>query len=757
MHRVYQWIPWCIVVALVVAAGIWGIQLKRERDEWNALTKGGTAVAMSVQHPQTGAVFPANASAPIVVWDNQTPEVDRWIVGVKTPHARWLYHHVQPRWHIPEEDWQRLTSLAPVESVELFIGGYDRNRSGRLAVVNRVVFGVTREKVEAPLFYREVVLPFIQAVKDPSRIRWRFGGIEGCEPPPIVLQNLPVCGNCHSFSRDGGLLAMDVDYANSKGSYIISRTGRDMKLATSDIITWDDYRKEDGEQTFGLLSQISPDGRYVLSTVKDRSVFVPRPDLAFSQLFFPLKGIIAVYDRERKEYFPLPGADDPAMVQSNPVWSPDGKWVLFARNRAYELKNVKAIGAVVLNPNECKEFLKDGKEFRYDLYRLPFNEGKGGTPEPVRGASANGKSNYFPKYSPDGKWIIFCQARNYMLLQPDSALYIIPAEGGQARRLECNLGRMNSWHSWSPDGRWLVFSSKADSDYTQLYLTHINEKGEASPAIWLDRMVAEGRAANIPEFVPLTGTAIAHIQEQFLDDYSYTRAGNEFYRAGDADLAIQKYREALAMNPNNAMAHQRLGFLLFNVKNETQEGMAHTQEAVRLEPGNPFAQYDLGMALGEMEDRTNAVKHLSEAVRLIPNGFDSQYNPVDMRFSLAKVLYCMGNAQQCLPVLLELLQRAPAHTEANYLMAMALVCQGKNEESRPYYQKAVAANPALAKLPDYYDLLSRDYYGKKDYVAALSAAEKAHQLAYNSGRSDQSVKLQQRIVQCRQALSASTH
>lgn len=755
MHRVYQWIPWCIVVALVVAAGIWGIQLRREWDEWNALTKGGSAVAVSVHHPQTGAVFPANASAPIVVWDNQTPEVDRWIVGVKTSHARWLYHHVQPRWHVPEKDWKRLTATAPVESVEIFIAGYDRKHSGRLAAASRVVVSITQEKVEAPLFYREVVLPFIQAVKDPSRIRWRFGGIEGCEPPPIVLQKLPVCGNCHSFSRDGGLLAMDVDYANSKGSYIISRTGRDMKLATSDIITWDDYRKEDGQQTFGLLSQISPDGRYVLSTVKDRSVFVPRPDLAFSQLFFPLKGIIAVYDRERKEYFPLPGADDPAMVQSNPVWSPDGKWVLFARNRAYELKNVKAIGAVVLNPNECKEFLKDGKEFRYDLYRLPFNGGRGGTPEPLRGASGNGKSNFFPKISPDGRWIIFCQASNYMLLQPDSALFIIPAEGGEARRLGCNLGRMNSWHSWSPDGRWLAFSSKADSDYTQLYLTHINEKGEASPAIWLDRMVAEGRAANIPEFVPLASGAIAHIQEQFLDDYSYTRAGNEFYRAGEPDLAIQKYSEALAMNPNNAMAHQRLGFLLFNVRNKTDEGLVHAQEAVRLESMNPFAQYDLGMAMMEMGDGTNAAIHLAEAVRLLPNGFDSQYNAVDMRFSLAKVLYNLGNAQECRRMVQELLQRVPAHAEGNYLMAMTLIQQRQGEESMPYYQKAIEASPGLAKLPDYYDLLSRDYFDKKDYAAALSAAEKAYGLVCNTRRSDQSARLQRRITQCRQAMSVA--
>jgi len=34
----------------------------------------------------------------------------------------------------------------------------------------------------------------------------------------------------------------------------------------------------------------------------------------------------------------------------------------------------------------------------YDLYRIPFNNGKGGTPEPIPGASDNGLSNSFPKF-----------------------------------------------------------------------------------------------------------------------------------------------------------------------------------------------------------------------------------------------------------------------------------------------------------------------------------------------------------------------
>jgi Tfp pilus assembly protein PilF len=37
--------------------------------------------------------------------------------------------------------------------------------------------------------------------------------------------------------------------------------------------------------------------------------------------------------------------------------------------------------------------------------------------------------------------------------------------------------------------------------------------------------------------------------------------------------AIAKYRTALSMNPNNAMAHQRLGFLLYRVKHQPQEAM----------------------------------------------------------------------------------------------------------------------------------------------------------------------------------------
>ena len=471
--------------AAIVAAGIFVVCYKpgpSVEDIFALYQYDAEYDALTIQRPLDGTFFPPDIAPLAFQWEDTNSRSNMWLISFvfHDNNAPMNIITNESEWVPEQQQWETLKKRSFEKETSVIILGISSRLTTRILSAGEISIKTSEDPVGAPLFYREVNLPFIDAVKDPSNIRWRFGSISSPEQPPIILENLPVCGNCHSFDAEGKTLAMDVDYANSKASYVIKKVAEQMTLATSDIITWNDYKKEDGQQTFGLLSQISPDGRFVLSTVKDASVFVPKPELAFSQLFFPIKGILCVYDRQTQTFKSLPGADDPQFVQSNPSWSPDGKYIVFVRAVAYKLKKVTGPRRLLLTPEQCEEFLKDGKPFLFDLYRIPFNGGKGGAPEPIEGASNNGMSNYFAKYSPDGKWIVFCKAKSYMLLQPDSELYIIPAEGGPSRKLSCNTNRMNSWHSFSPNGRWLAFSSKANSAYTQLFLTHIDEQGRSS-------------------------------------------------------------------------------------------------------------------------------------------------------------------------------------------------------------------------------------------------------------------------------------
>ena len=196
----------------------------------------------------------------------------------------------------------------------------------------------------------------------------------------------------------------------------------------------------------------------------------------------------------------LPGADLGKYVQSNAVWTPDGKNIIFSRAEALP-RDSDIYEIDVKNEDLVNQYVERKKGLKFNLCIIPFNNGNGGEARPIEGASNNGKSNYFPAVSPDGKWIIFCRAENFMLLMPDSRLYIVPVSGGKARELNCNFNSMNSWHSWSPNSRWIVFASKVLNPYTDMFLAHIDEDGNASIPVLVDRVRVNSRVINYPEFV----------------------------------------------------------------------------------------------------------------------------------------------------------------------------------------------------------------------------------------------------------------
>ena len=113
---------------------------------------------------------------------------------------------------------------------------------------------------------------------------------------------------------------------------------------------------------------------------------------------------------------------------------------------------------------------------------LPFNDGKGGTAEPIVGASQNGMSNNFPKVSPDGKWIVFVECHNGQLMRPDSQLYIVPLRAARRGGMQCKHAPDEFVAQLFAQRALAGFFLEGGSPYTQMYLTHIDADGNDSPA-----------------------------------------------------------------------------------------------------------------------------------------------------------------------------------------------------------------------------------------------------------------------------------
>jgi len=683
------------------------------------------SAGLEILSPFDEALFPPDVVAPTFRWKDDTPGADAWriVFHFSDGGDALEFRSRRTEWTVPDAAWEDVKRRTRGRDARVTISGVGGAPAEAVLSEATVRLRTSEDEVGAPLFFREVNLPFLTAVKNPAaHIRWRFGPISSREPPPIVLEKLPVCGNCHSFSADGSTLAMEVDSGNDKGSYTVAPIEERIVLDSGNVFTWNDYRREDGEPTFGLLCQVSPDGRYVAGTVKDRALAVYRPDLMFSQLFFLVKGILAIYDRREKTFHALPGADDRRFVQTNATWSPDGKTLVFARCEAYEPEGLEDVKSVLVPREAAGDFLDGKRQFRYDLYRIPFNGGKGGKAEPIEGASNNGMSNYFPKFSPDGRWIVFCKADSFMLLQPDSELYLVPAEGGEARRLRCNTSRMNSWHSWSPNGKWLVFSSKVHSPYTQLFLTHVDERGHTSAPVVLSRFTEPERAANIPEFVNADPGAIREISARFLDDHHYYRAAVEFIKQGDRAGAVPMLEESLRINPHNTSALLAMGIILAE-EGRTEEAEARFRQVLDVEPHHAKAHRGLADLLLRRGMPERAVDHYRRALNADPR-------LAEAHASLGMIFLENGKLDEAHEHLAEAARLAPDDPLAHYYCGHVLYRRARPEEAAPYFQRALEGSPDL--VPAMLELASIHLMSDRpelyDLDRALALAERACKL-----------------------------
>jgi len=755
------------------------------------------AAPILIDFPETGSIFPPDITPPTFLWRETTGGAIAWRVEVlfgergprvkenslgEKPHVgevdTTLVGYVPPTltaeqeaqhtWKPDPKLWEKIKTHSQKHAATLVITGFRDARLTQPVSSGQATFETSMDPVGAPIFYRDVPLippdpseqerGIIHPLSDSvlPKIKWRTRYVNETSSK-TVMENLPTCANCHSISRDGKTLGIDVDGPqNDKGLYALIPIKKVSSISNDYVIRWSAYTEKGSPKRFGFMSQVSPTGQYVITSIEvpgtkgqrmtDRIYQGLYEYWGFGQVFYPTRGILAYYSKATQKLQQLPGANDPEYVQTCAFWSPDESFIVFARAKARDPYPPGQPASKFANdPNET--------QIQYDLYRIPFNNGQGGKAERIVGASENGMSNNFPKVSPDGKWIVWVQNKNGLLMRPDSKLYIVSSSGGEARPLRSNLKTMNSWHSFSPNGRWLVFSSKTPTPYTRLYLTHIDEGGNSSPAIPIDNPTDANRAVNIPEFLNVGPEGLDRIdtpatdfyrefniaadlseKRQFVDALPvwrkavelnpddarvHTNLGTALEETGKPEEALAEYRRSLELNDQSSQAHNNLGSILAQ-QGKLDEALAQFERAVELNPENGRAQSNLGGALSEKGRSEEALEHLRKGVGLEPKFADGQNN-------LGAALARAGELDEAIPHMAAAVDLAPQAVGNHYNLGRVLAAKGRFADAAAQFEQA--AKLTDMREPAILDMLAAMYAETGRYPEAVATARKALELA----------------------------
>jgi Tol biopolymer transport system component len=270
------------------------------------------------------------------------------------------------------------------------------------------------------------------------------------------------------------MVETDATTATASDSVKTPETSPETTAATADEII---FSSLSGNQ--GIIYICNPDGSNLQKLIEDGINTSPSWNMQHTKIIFnsldPASGVGAlyIYEIKSKSMTQLLKGFSPR----DPSFGPDGNTIVFA------------------------DFVEDGSE-NAEIYTIGIDGSN------LTKLTDNPARDYFPKYSPDGKTIVFSSERDGNI-----QLYTINSNGGNAKRLMKN-GFTDNCGNFSPDGLNIIFNSNRGGN-SDIYAVSSDGSGEP-------KNLTNNSAGNYePCYSPDGSMVVYRSNKGLADDMSY--------------------------------------------------------------------------------------------------------------------------------------------------------------------------------------------------------------------------------------------